>query len=475
MKTLINLIIALMITAGANAQRFAIISDFGSADSNEARVAALVRSYNPEFIITAGDNFHLTRTPLDRMVRDHYGWSFPEFYPSTGNHDITDPVDYYVTQAAYLANYRDYFNWIPSAFGRRYYTLDKGQITFAFINSDFAGQYSYCPEKNKIWEPDGIDSNSIQSNNIRMMLNRSGAKFKIAVFHHPPYFSFPYDYDTTTTVNCSGTPYRLRLRVDTLHNRLKWNFKKMGVSLVVNGHNHLAEHLKVDGLDYYLQLSGGAGLGPFFANRNPYSKFFYKSNFGFTLAEASSDSLLLRLINVNNQEIYKFAVYPQKSLRIKAKVRAGADSVTAELRAPEVPYQIVDRATRQLNTFGQAVYYFPNAEKNTPYSLRLLHRNSISVWSSLPVMVRDTIQDIDMTQKPNVYGHNLNSDGEMYSGDVNQDRIIDGTDYLQVDNDALEFRTGYAETDLNGDGVVDSGDIQVIESNVSKVIVEERR
>ena len=35
---------------------FAVIGDFGSNDSNEAAVANLVKSWNPSFIVTVGDN-----------------------------------------------------------------------------------------------------------------------------------------------------------------------------------------------------------------------------------------------------------------------------------------------------------------------------------------------------------------------------------------------------------------------------------
>jgi hypothetical protein len=474
MKTIISIIL-IFIACNVQAQKFAIISDFGSADSNQAKVAALVRSYQPQFIITAGDNFHKTNTALDRMVRDYYGWIFPQFYPVPGNHDITDPVDYWLHENNYLANYRDYFPWIPSQFGRRYYSFVKGDILFGMINSDFGGNYSYCPNKNKVWEPDGIDSTSRQGNHFSNLFKQSTTKFNLAVFHLPGFFSFPYNNDTTTIVNCNGTPHQLRLKVDTLHQRLRWNFKEWGVSLVINAHTHCGEHLKVKGLDYYLQLSGGAPLGTFFTNRNPHSKFFYKALHGFTLAEVKGDSLQLRLINVNNIEVYKFAVYPQKAIRIKAKVKSGADSVTAELRSTELPYHVIDTATRKRNLSGEAIYYFGNAEKHTPYNLRLLHRNSIAVWSSQPVQLQDSVFNLDMTDSYNVYGSNLDNNGAMYSGDVNQDKIIDATDYQRVDNDAMNFNSGYVGTDLNGDGVVDSGDIQIIETNVRKVIVEERK
>jgi tartrate-resistant acid phosphatase type 5 len=40
----------------ALAQKFAVIGDYGEDDGNELAVANLVKSWNPDFIITVGDN-----------------------------------------------------------------------------------------------------------------------------------------------------------------------------------------------------------------------------------------------------------------------------------------------------------------------------------------------------------------------------------------------------------------------------------
>ena len=59
---LVSILIAVYCSASArdlSAQeimRFAVIGDYGSGDGNEADVANLVKSWNPDFIITTGDN-----------------------------------------------------------------------------------------------------------------------------------------------------------------------------------------------------------------------------------------------------------------------------------------------------------------------------------------------------------------------------------------------------------------------------------
>jgi len=60
-----------------------------------------------------------------------------------------------------------------------------------------------------------------------------------------------------------------------------------------------------------------------------------------------------------------------------------------------------------------------------------------------------------------------------YSGDVDQDGIVDLTDMSLIFNDGLIFASGYLPTDLNGDSVVDVGDAVFADNNgfnfVSKI------
>ena len=53
----------------------------------------------------------------------------------------------------------------------------------------------------------------------------------------------------------------------------------------------------------------------------------------------------------------------------------------------------------------------------------------------------------------------------IYSGDVNQDGLIDLSDMIAVDNDNLNYVTGYTITDVNGDGLVDLSDLIIVDNN----------
>lgn len=59
----------------------------------------------------------------------------------------------------------------------------------------------------------------------------------------------------------------------------------------------------------------------------------------------------------------------------------------------------------------------------------------------------------------------------IYSGDVNQDGIIDLTDVVSVNNSATFFTTGYVVNDVNADFIVDLTDI-IITNNNSSIFVQ---
>ena len=58
----------------------------------------------------------------------------------------------------------------------------------------------------------------------------------------------------------------------------------------------------------------------------------------------------------------------------------------------------------------------------------------------------------------------------IYSGDVNQDGVVDGSDEALLDNDASNFATGYLVTDLNGDEVIDGSDAAIADNNAANFV-----
>ena len=146
-----------------------------------------------------------------------------------------------------------------------------------------------------------------------------------------------------------------------------------------------------------------------------------------------------------------------------------ADTVTAYLRNLSPPYIQVDSAITVIDSSGNASFNFLNAENGTGYFLVIKHRNSVETWSSAPLTFTSNILSYDFTDSSSrAYGNNLQLKGSrwtIYSGDVDQDGVVDATDTGLIDNDAFGFASGYIDTDLNGDNFTDAGDLSIAENN----------
>ena len=59
----------------------------------------------------------------------------------------------------------------------------------------------------------------------------------------------------------------------------------------------------------------------------------------------------------------------------------------------------------------------------------------------------------------------------IYSGDINQDGIIDAGDLSLVDNDVFNSVSGYVNTDVNGDDFVDASDLSIVDNNVFNGVI----
>ncbi|MBS1518127.1 MAG: DNRLRE domain-containing protein [Bacteroidetes bacterium] len=150
------------------------------------------------------------------------------------------------------------------------------------------------------------------------------------------------------------------------------------------------------------------------------------------------------------------------------------DSLTVSLRSPISPYNFVASETKMSDAFGaiQSCFDAPTGS----YYIVINHRNSIETWSKNPVLMTVGGYDYyDFTSSASsAYGDNLVLKNIfyycIYSGDVNQDYIVDITDGSLVDNDALNFATGYINTDVNGDMIADLADGSIVDNNASNFV-----
>ncbi|MBK9332387.1 MAG: hypothetical protein IPM96_08340 [Ignavibacteria bacterium] len=146
-----------------------------------------------------------------------------------------------------------------------------------------------------------------------------------------------------------------------------------------------------------------------------------------------------------------------------------SDTAKVILRNAISPYTPADTATAVLGSDGKGTFIFNNTANGVPYYIVVDHRNSITTWSaSTNSFAGDTLDYDFTTAATQAFGNNLVLKGLKYaafSGDVNKDNIIDVTDFGFVDNDLLNFVSGYVVTDVNGDQVVDASDAGIVDNN----------
>ena len=149
------------------------------------------------------------------------------------------------------------------------------------------------------------------------------------------------------------------------------------------------------------------------------------------------------------------------------------DTVTCNLRTSSSPYNLVQSGKIYLNSNGEGSMSLL-ATSGGNYYLEIRHRNALETWSANPVWMKSGVSNYDFTTSASTaYGNNIMLKGGRYcaySGDVNQDGVIDGADGSDCDNDAANFVSGYVATDVNGDDIVDGSDSAIIDNNAANFI-----
>lgn len=306
----------------AQAQRFAAIGDYGYAGPAERDVANLIKSWNPDFIITLGDNNYDVgdSTTIDQNIgqyfheyiyqyKGRYGprTSSNRFFPSLGNHD------YYTRNGE---AYRDYFT-LPG--NGRYYELVRGDVHLFALNSD--------PQ-----EPDGITATSRQAQWLRAALAASTSRWNVVYLHHAPYSSGYH----------GGTE------------PLRWPFRAWGASVVLAGHDHDYERLVADGLTYIVNGAGGRSLYKDAKAPVAESRKFFNGDYGALLLDASPDSLSLRFYTRKQVLIDTYVL--RKELSMSPKLYPVSPNPFQESTLVEFSLPTATQVQlRVLNSLGQEV------------------------------------------------------------------------------------------------------------------------
>lgn len=249
--------------------RLAVIGDFGMDNQPEADVAALVASWQPDAVITTGDNNYPDgkAETIDANVGKYYqafiypyrgkygaGASTNRFFPTLGNHDWRTTAGSPPLPQPYL----DYFT-LPG--NERYYDVVLGPVHLFAMDSDAR-------------EPDGIEATSTQADWLYDRLATSTAPWRIVAMHHPPYSSSSRHGSTSS---------------------LQWPFAAWGATAVLAGHDHAYERIVRDGIVYFVNGIGGADRYPAGAALAG-SQVRFDSDYGAMLIEATTSVITYTLV-----------------------------------------------------------------------------------------------------------------------------------------------------------------------------------
>lgn len=246
--------------------RFAAIGDYGTGDPEEGDVAALIKGWDVDFIVTAGDNnyFNGEAKNIDEHIGQFYhdfihpykgvygpGSDTNRFFPALGGHDWRQPE---------AKPHLDYFT-LPG--NGRYYDIHWEPVHIFILDSIDQ-------------EPDGVTAGSKQAAWFRTTIARSNASWKIVIIHDPPY--------------SSGKTHGSQKHA-------QWPFKEWGATAVISGNDHTYERLEVDGLPYFVNGLGGGRIYEFDEEEIlPESIVRFNQDHGAMLVEASPESIRFQFI-----------------------------------------------------------------------------------------------------------------------------------------------------------------------------------
>lgn len=163
------------------------------------------------------------------------------------------------------------------------------------------------------------------------------------------------------------------------------------------------------------------------------------------------------------------AMTPVKNNQDGVSPLTDVENITVELHNATAPYATAATASTILKTNGTATCRFPDVSSGD-YFIAVRTNNSVQTWSKTPQSIGRFPLDYDFSTAANkAFEDNMINLGGgvfgLYSGDINQDEVIDGTDAPNLFNDVENSEFGVKITDLNGDGSVDNSDTPLFSNN----------
>ncbi len=323
---------------------FAVIGDFGDTlplveEPDTLEVATLIKSWNPAFITTVGDNdysdgIYSGNAGSDRFIglEQGVGQFFHEyignyqggsgagaasnqFYPIPGDHDYGDDCD-----NPRLGPYLDYFTLPVGPQDETYYDVRRDNVHIFFLDS-----IEDCHQ-------DAGAKLAAQEAWLETTALASDADFKLVLIHHPPYSSGARHGSAT---------------------HVQWDYANMDIDLVIAGDDHIYERINQNDVTYLVNGLGGVEIHPDFeAPPVTGSVKRYNSKFGAVRVDAYSTSMLVSFVSVDgvvqdqftifSGEWYRPAVNDTWQWQLQGTIDTSYDVDIYDIDLFEAPQDVID-------------------------------------------------------------------------------------------------------------------------------------
>lgn len=262
---------------------FMVLGDWGKANPGQHAVAAALGAAaddtHARFIVSVGDNFY----PHGVSSRDDSQWqtSFEHVYtapglavpwrPVFGNHDYRGSTSAQIEYSDSSTRWR-----FPAAHYQRTETID-GDDTADFFYLDTIPLERAARWPHNLWPLDDAQYAWLERG-----LAQSKATWKIVIGHHPVFSGGSH----------GSAPVLLQ--------RLRPLFEKYGVDAYLCGHNHVLEHIVVNGVNYFVV---GAGSEATKVQAIDGSRFAL-AKLGFMTARLEHDRMAVEFVDSTGTALY---------------------------------------------------------------------------------------------------------------------------------------------------------------------------
>ena len=157
------------------------------------------------------------------------------------------------------------------------------------------------------------------------------------------------------------------------------------------------------------------------------------------------------------------------------KLKAVMDPVNQPLICDSGIIEVIDVITNQtilcsstiINTDGYAEAYVPAAFSGMDYTISIKFKNTFHLLSATPILLNGQTVTVDLTVPQNACCNFDTTYGvaKAFSGDVNYDGSVDLLDLTLWENDYHNNPNGYNNTDVNGDHIVDTVDLFMMQAH----------